>query len=68
MTLIEELFEPFLWENRDKRLDGLPLMSSPIWAAGLHLHILVFILALLGSLLQELAGYLHMLTSSFTSI
>ena len=28
------LLEPFTWEKRDERLDGFPLMSSPIWPLG----------------------------------
>ena len=30
LTLLEEFLDGFTWEKRDKRLDGLPLMSS-IW-------------------------------------
>ena len=29
-TLLQEFLDGFAWEKRDKRLDGLPLMSS-IW-------------------------------------
>ena len=38
MTLLDELFAPFLWENRDKRFDKFPMMSSPLWAAGKTRH------------------------------
>ena len=34
MNLLDDLFEPFLWGKRDKCLDGFPMMSSPMWAAG----------------------------------
>ena len=34
MTVLDEIFSQFSWENRDIRFDEFPMMSSPIWAIG----------------------------------